>query len=346
MLVSKRGAMLLETTMRVVILVIIILAVGKGVSYALDNVKLDQEKAQALSTLERFTSFLQDQASGDNLDFADWAGSVGGDTFLMYAPKDYYLVYFSPANTKTPKNYVEGNWACICKEKSCSSEESYCKMIDKPFKIEGKDFIKIGITEFEVSVNEIYTLRNIKESDVRINVCSKPKIEPGIQVVTPSRGFICAPSRGNNEVSLVILHHTAGSSWEGAYVTFLAAPHRVSSHYIIAKDGTIYYIVDEKSNALHAGNDGLYNQRSIGVEIVNTGFEPFTEPQYSSLNALLRDIDRRYDAVKIDNEHIIGHFQTTQGKRDDKTDPSSYFDWAKIGLPDHIRSTIPEQTPV
>ena len=111
----------------------------------------------------------------------------------------------------------------------------------------------------------------------------------------------------------------------------------MSVHYIIDRDGAIYYIVDESLNAWHAED---WNSRSIGIEIVNLGTKDmqFTDAQYASISSLINDIASRRSSIKIDNEHVLGHFQaSTEGK----WDPSPNFDWARIGLSGHKTSTAP-----
>src|SRR3989338_359714 len=131
-------------------------------------------------------------------------------------------------------------------------------------------------------------------------------------------------------VDRVILHHSGGANAQTTFNTL--RDRRLSAHYIIARDGTIYQLLDEERMAYHAGP--VWNPRSIGIEIDNTGFADmqYTDNQYDSINRLLRDITARLSSINYDNEHIIAHYQaTTEGK----WDPSPNFNWAMINLPNH-----------
>ena len=58
----------------------------------------------------------------------------------------------------------------------------------------------------------------------------------------------------------------------------------VSAHYLIGRDGTIYYLVDEMKRAWHAGDSWWggpidMNSASIGIELANDGSEVYPEAQ-------------------------------------------------------------------
>jgi len=130
-------------------------------------------------------------------------------------------------------------------------------------------------------------------------------------------------------VDRIILHHTGDSR---AYQTYNTLKQRdLSVHYIVDRDGMIYYAVDESKRAWHAGN---WNSRSIGIEIVNTGYRDmqYTDEQYASIKSLINDMASRWPSIKVDDAHVIGHYQATA---EGKWDPSPNFDWARIGLPNH-----------
>ena len=107
---------------------------------------------------------------------------------------------------------------------------------------------------------------------------------------------------------------------------------KVSSHYLIARDGRIYYLVDELARAWHAGesywggNRDL-NSASIGIELDNNGGEPFAEAQIEALIALLADLKARYG---IPTANFIGHGDVAPGR---KVEPSRWFPWQ--GLAGH-----------
>jgi N-acetylmuramoyl-L-alanine amidase len=98
------------------------------------------------------------------------------------------------------------------------------------------------------------------------------------------------PGRGGNPIDLIVIHYTASGSAEGTISWFKNPRARVSAHYLVGKDGTIYQLVRDEDTAWHAGippRPGLSeeenrkreerarvirpNERGIGIEIVNWG---------------------------------------------------------------------------
>ena len=129
--------------------------------------------------------------------------------------------------------------------------------------------------------------------------------------------------------SFVILHHT-GNADAGRAVDALSSPvAEVSAHYLIARDGTIYYLVDEMKRAWHAGDSWWggpidMNSASIGIELDNDGREPYGESQIAALLALLADIRQRYG---ISTMNFIGHGDVAPGR---KVDPGVLFPWRRL----------------
>lgn len=99
---------------------------------------------------------------------------------------------------------------------------------------------------------------------------------------------------------------------------------KVSSHYLIDKDGNVIRLVDEGYNAYHAGKSRLpdgrenVNSSSIGIEIINTVKSPPAKAQYTALAKLIRNIQSRY---KI--KYVLGHSDIAPER---KSDPWN-FDW-------------------
>ena len=97
--------------------------------------------------------------------------------------------------------------------------------------------------------------------------------------------------------NFVILHHTAQKSCDETLKTFTTVKTQVSAHYVICKDGTVYHMLNDYLRAWQAGlvrwgNTTDINSLSIGIEIDNNGFEPFTDPQINSLIELLARIKK------------------------------------------------------
>ena len=82
-----------------------------------------------------------------------------------------------------------------------------------------------------------------------------------------------------------------------------------------------------RSNHAGAGKWGGVtdmNSSSIGIEIDNTGTEPFTDAQVNSLLLLLAQLKKAYN---IPTANFIGH-QDYAPKR--KSDPGPLFPWKKL----------------
>ena len=166
---------------------------------------------------------------------------------------------------------------------------------------------------------------------------------PGVSVNKDYFGQLPCSARTGG-ISTIVLHHTGDTSAKTTINTLKNAGYSV--HYIVDKDGTIYYLVDESKKAWHAGcRSGVQgelacistpppatNDNSIGIEIVNLGTssDKYTAEQYTALNGLLRDIARR-QGIAYDNNHLLAHYQISEGK----WDPSPNFNWEEIGLYGH-----------
>lgn len=129
--------------------------------------------------------------------------------------------------------------------------------------------------------------------------------------------------------SLIVLHYTAMDRADEACARLCDPAAEVSAHYLIDYDGTVLSLVDEDKRAWHAGAGGWgeitdVNSHSIGIELQNTGAEPFGEPQMASLEDLLRAIMARWG---IDAENVIGHADCAP---DRKVDPGEKFDWERL----------------
>jgi N-acetylmuramoyl-L-alanine amidase len=134
-------------------------------------------------------------------------------------------------------------------------------------------------------------------------------------------------------VDLLILHYTDMES-AGAAIDWLCNPvANVSCHYVVAEDGTITQLVDERQRAWHAGVSSWHgeddiNSRSIGIEIANRGhdhgYPDFPDAQIDSVIALACDICARHG---IRPERILAHSDVAP---DRKRDPGEKFPWARL----------------
>lgn len=151
-------------------------------------------------------------------------------------------------------------------------------------------------------------------------------------VERPSPNF--GERRNGGLIDLVVLHFTAMADAEAALARLCDPEAEVSAHYLIAKDGTLYRLVEEAKRAWHAGQ-GCWaghedvNSRSIGIELDNTGDEPFADELMDTLEELLADILQRHD---LSPKAVIAHSDMSPGR---KSDPGPHFDWhhlADVGL--------------
>jgi AmpD protein len=99
---------------------------------------------------------------------------------------------------------------------------------------------------------------------------------------------------------------------------------RVSSHFLVRRDGQIVQFVPCSKRAWHAGASvwrgrSRCNDFSVGIELEGSDFGPYAERQYASLVRLTRCLKRIYPIGEI-----VGHSDIAPGR---KTDPGPFFDW-------------------
>ena len=130
---------------------------------------------------------------------------------------------------------------------------------------------------------------------------------------------------------VIVLHYTEQDSVEQSLDTLRSrnSGGRVSSHYLLGKDGKIYQLVSDAKRAWHAGAGRWgaitdVNNASIGIEIDNDGKSPFPDAQIDSLIVLLRDLTTR---LRIPPTQIIGHSDLAPTR---KIDPGLLFPWKRL----------------
>lgn len=134
-------------------------------------------------------------------------------------------------------------------------------------------------------------------------------------------------------IDMLVLHYTGMESGQAALDRLCDADAKVSSHYVVDEDGTIYNLVDEALRAWHAGVASWreredINSRSIGIEIVNGGHDfglpEFPEQQIAAVIALCKDILSRHEIADRD---IVGHSDIAPAR---KQDPGERFPWRRL----------------
>jgi N-acetylmuramoyl-L-alanine amidase len=150
-------------------------------------------------------------------------------------------------------------------------------------------------------------------------------------IESPSPNFDARPE--GQVIDILLLHYTGMQSATEALARLCDVTAKVSAHYGIDEDGTLYRLVPENIRAWHAGaaswaGAGDINARSIGIELVNPGHEfgyrAFPDAQMETLIELARDILARHP---IPAHRVLGHSDVAPTR---KEDPGELFDWARL----------------
>ncbi len=101
---------------------------------------------------------------------------------------------------------------------------------------------------------------------------------------------------------------------------------KVSTHFLIRRNGGIIQFVPCNKRAWHAGASSWQgatscNDFSLGIELEGDDHSPFSDAQYAALVRLTRRLKRFFPL-----RHIVGHSDIAPGR---KTDPGPYFDWPR-----------------
>ncbi len=145
-----------------------------------------------------------------------------------------------------------------------------------------------------------------------------------------AKEWVGTPNMGLRRPNYVIIHYTANNSCEATLQEFTTPGGReASAHYVICRDGTVHHMLNDLLRSHHAGdskwgNNTDINSSSIGIELVNTGTQTYTEEQINSLLVLL---ERLKSAYKIPVPNFIGHGDVAPAR---KPDPGSKFPWKNL----------------
>lgn len=101
----------------------------------------------------------------------------------------------------------------------------------------------------------------------------------------------------------------------------------VSSHFFIARDGTLWQFVSCDDRAWHAGRSAWCgrencNDFSIGIELEGLEGLTFEDRQYQALAHLTHALAAHYPLT-----HVAGHEHIAPGR---KEDPGPGFDWQRL----------------
>lgn len=131
--------------------------------------------------------------------------------------------------------------------------------------------------------------------------------------------------------SLIVVHYTAMSTCRDARARLCDPTAEVSAHWLVSETGHTEALVNESARAWHAGAGewaGItdVNSASIGIELANTGTQPFPEPQMAALETLLAEIMARWT---IPAHRVIAHSDMAPMR---KGDPGPRFDWHRLAI--------------
>lgn len=127
---------------------------------------------------------------------------------------------------------------------------------------------------------------------------------------------------------MIVLHYTGMRTMEEAKARLKDPQSKVSAHYLVDEDGTVYNLVPEEKRAWHAGvsywnRETDINSVSIGIEIVNPGhefgYQPFSQEQMYAVCCLCQEIKKRHNI-----KNVLGHSDVAPER---KADPGEFFDW-------------------
>ena len=138
--------------------------------------------------------------------------------------------------------------------------------------------------------------------------------------------------RNNSKIQLIIIHYTALKNTLNAISYLCNKEKKVSSHYLISQNGTVYNLVEDKFRAWHAGQAFWQeitdiNSISIGIELdynPNGKNNKFSTQMIYSLKKLILKLQKNY---KINKNGILAHSDIAPFR---KLDPGKNFPWQSL----------------
>ena len=239
-----------------------------------------------------------------------------------------------------------------------------------------RNTVRVNITdEFEITTyfDEDIRIPFYSDTSAYYGVIHRPGASSNQIYARTQEGYLRrtglnSGSRGDTTIDSIVVHWTVTRTADDSYTVLDIQG--FSYHYVIDKDGSIHHYIEEDRAAFHAGcpSDSSpdlctrgYNQRSIGISLVNMGhdapnydlecedaqhylstrnkcFEVYTEEQIESTIKLIQDILDRHPTIPVDRNHIVGHDEIDRTGR--KLDPGPLFPW------DYIMSNLRDTRPL
>jgi len=149
----------------------------------------------------------------------------------------------------------------------------------------------------------------------------------------------------------IILHHISGinldknKKYDAEFVRQIFITYKVSAHFLINRDGSIWELVKPPLRCWHAGKSSFrgvsgLNSHTLGIEFVGSDQDEFEEEQYIAGAKLCAKLMADYNIpTKWITMHRIVSGSTV--RTDAKQDPSFFWDWVhfSILLGDELRKT-------
>jgi N-acetylmuramoyl-L-alanine amidase len=144
--------------------------------------------------------------------------------------------------------------------------------------------------------------------------------------------------RKSKQIKFLIFHYTGMRKESDAINRLTKIQSKVSSHYLIKKNGSIVVMVPDLYIAWHAGKSSWksfksLNKNSIGIEISNPGHDHnyinFSKKQISSILHLSKLLIKKYN---IQSSYVLAHSDIAPFR---KKDPGEKFPWqylSKFGV--------------
>jgi len=139
-------------------------------------------------------------------------------------------------------------------------------------------------------------------------------------------------SRKNFKIQLIIIHYTALKNTFDALSYLCKKEKKVSSHYLISQNGTVYHLVEDKFRAWHAGHAFWQeitdiNSISIGIELDYNPIGKNNKFSYKMMYSLKKLILKLQKSYKINKNGILAHSDIAPFR---KIDPGINFPWQSL----------------
>jgi len=164
-------------------------------------------------------------------------------------------------------------------------------------------------------VESLEKTKDLEEAEEEQDIDKLEPVRESALVITKrlvESGFTPA-ARTAREIDTVIIHSvynpfSDAKKHDLGEILGIFEGYGVAPHYIITRDGQVHQVVETKDIAYHAGRsqapDGRtdINNFSLGIELINSLDDTYTDEQYAALNLLLEKLDETYGIT-----YVLGH---------------------------------------